>query len=138
MISSIPTGTKCLFDTTVFVDFWRKDANAKLLITNALGGNIEGSYSIITDAELWYGVNDSKSARDHKVMLAPHQRYLLNVAIARRSGELMRIYRRHMNASLGDMLIAATAEYHDLLLVSRNTKHFLPLQSNGLISLFSY
>lgn len=138
MTSSIPTGTKCLFDTTVFVDFWRKDSSAKILIINALEGEIKGSYSIITDAELWSGVIDANSAHEHKVMLAPHQRHLLNVTIARRSGELMRIYKGYMNTSLGDMLIAATAEYHDLMLVSRNTKHFLPLQSNGLISLFSY
>ena len=137
MMSSIPRGTSCLFDTTVFVDYWWGKTKAKQLINQAVKGNIEGNYSIITDAELWTGVNDKKSAKDHKIMLAPHRRYLLNVAIARRSGELLRVY-KNQDASLGDMLIAATAEYYGLLLVSRDRTHFLPLQSDSVISLFTY
>ena len=133
----IETPINCLFDTTVFIDYWRGRASARAIIERSLNGELLGGFSILTDLELWVGVRDDRDARDHITMLSPYRRYPLNVTIARRSGELARIYRAN-NMSIPDLIIASTAEFYGLTLVSRNTSDFSTLVEDDLIELITY
>jgi hypothetical protein len=52
-----------LFDTTVFIDYYRGDAGAKELIDAVIGGSLTASYSSLTSFEIWIGI-DNPRGRD--------------------------------------------------------------------------
>ncbi|MFM8322412.1 MAG: hypothetical protein ACKOC5_15980, partial [Chloroflexota bacterium] len=66
------------------------------------------------------------------------RRYHLNLTIARRAGEIrgLLLRTRQPGQALADLIIAATAEYYQANIVTRNIRHFeaLPLQGIQIIS----
>jgi len=136
LTSSIRLDHRYLFDTTLFIDYWRKLDQANNLITYILDKDVKGGYSILTEAELWAGASDKAKEKATKIMLRPFTRYELNITIARRAGKLYSQYKKS-GLSLADCIIAATAEHFDLILVTKNTRHFNQLQPS-IISVISY
>jgi predicted nucleic acid-binding protein len=116
-----------LFDTTVFVDYLQKRSIAQKIFKQIPVKNLLVGYSIVTEAELWAGIKPPRTVEEHVIILKPFKRMNINVAIARRAGEL----RSHIATQkwqripgIVDCLIAATAEYYGLTICSRNSRDF--------------
>jgi predicted nucleic acid-binding protein len=122
------SGSSYLFDTTVFIDAIRARPVARnLLLQVKSDRTISVGYSIITEAELWAGIRGSRTEKEHETLLRPFKRYFINVAVARRAGELQRLLASSKPStipSIADCIIAATAEYYGLTVCSKNTRHF--------------
>lgn len=125
----LKVGNNYLLDTTVFIDRLRHRPAGKHLIAQAATMHTTIYYSIITEAELWAGIKPPRTEEEHKILLRAFTRIMVNVTIARRAGE----YRQYfLQAGLGrketpgllDCMIAATAKFYNLRLVSRNDRHF--------------
>ncbi|RMF82887.1 MAG: type II toxin-antitoxin system VapC family toxin [Chloroflexi bacterium] len=122
-------GNKYLFDTTVFIGWFRGHSEARKLVHQARFQNIFVAYSIITEAELWAGIRDLRTPEQHIALLKPFHRYFINVTIARRGGELRSLLAQSGIAKgrvpgIADCIIAATAEYYELTVCSKNTRDF--------------
>lgn len=115
-----------LLDTTVFVDHFRDAKGAEAYFEPIFDGEVSGAFSVITEAELWEGIRTGEEER-HEAVLLLLERVDVDKDIARRAGELRRNF-REQGLGMPDALIAATAEAVDATLVTRNTKHFQPLQ----------
>jgi tRNA(fMet)-specific endonuclease VapC len=127
----VKTGNNYLFDTSVFIDYFRQRPVARQIIFDTRNPQITAGYSIITEAELWAGINKFRTEASHILLLRPFNRYFINVTIARRAGQLKVLIEDSIKGKatatapgLDDCLIAATAEYNNLTIVTRNTKHF--------------
>ncbi len=138
----LTNGTNYLFDTTVFIDaFWKRQI-AKKLFYQVRFHDVSAGYSIITEAELWYGINAYKfrTVAEHVLLLKPFKRYFVNVTIARRAGDLQRLlvqthrFKRDSDEcpSIDDCLIAATGEYYGLTICTRNGRHFDLFRAYGI------
>jgi predicted nucleic acid-binding protein len=130
--------TKYLFDTSVIIGYWRrKGPSFQQWVDDVLDGRVEGGISLITDMELWAGVRNVKEERDHKILLAKFRRYEINLTVARRAGKLWQVKKdKSLSGSISDILIAATAEYYKVDLVTGNEKDFvgLPLEKIKIIA----
>jgi len=125
-----PTKKIYLFDTTVFIDYLRGKAGALPWMENAMRNRYDAGISIITDLELWVGLQPNEINR-HKVLLSKFRRFQFQLTIARRAGELYRPFVKSEKC-LGDVIIAATAEYYKADIVTRNPAHFRRLPLNGV------
>jgi predicted nucleic acid-binding protein len=123
MLPTLQTIPICLFDTTVFVDHLRNIPEATDLIMQAISGKLPAAFSILTDAELWAGVRDKDDARAHRLILSRLYRLPLTLTIARRAGELRKLYQSYSPKTV-DMIIAATAEHHNLPIYTHNVKDY--------------
>lgn len=119
-----------LLDTTVFIDYLRgKNPASVQIVSDVLNDRLEAGFSIITDMELWVGVRNNAEARKIKILLAKFRRYQFSVVIARRVGDLRRI---NKSWQIPDLIIAATAEYYKVDIITRNIDHFTPLPIIGI------
>jgi len=100
-----------LLDTDVFVDHLRA---AKRVPVDPN----DSSYSTITRAELYAGRNTDESIVDR--LLGPFREIPVDREIAEEAGRI----RRGTALPLPDALIASTAMANNLILVTRNKKHF--------------
>lgn len=75
------------------------------------------AFSVITRCELFAGRDDSEYLRE---LLAPMYEIPMDASIAERGGVL----RRTVQLQTPDALIAATALEHELVLMTRNRRHF--------------
>jgi hypothetical protein len=77
----------------------------------------------VSVAEVFHGMRDREKDAIEKIFSA-----LLclpvDQEIGRRAGDYLRLFHASHAVALGDALIAATASRHDLLLWTRNRKHF--------------
>lgn len=123
-------GNRYLFDTSVFIDHFRKRPTARNLYFQARFHSVSVGYSIITEAELWAGIRGYRTVEEHIAILKPFNRYFINVTIARRAGELRRlletggVVQKGEGPYIPDCLIAATAEFYGLTVCTRDTRHF--------------
>lgn len=87
---TLKIGKKYLFDTTVFIHALRGKNTARQLMRQAQFHGISVGYSVITEAELWVGIQFSplRTEKQHRTVLRPFKRYFINVNIAKRAGEL--------------------------------------------------
>lgn len=111
-----------LFDSTVLIAHLRGDERATRLLLEAVEARLLAS--VISRAEIEGGM---RSAERREVSRLFEAVGLLPVtdAIARRAGAHLRTYRRsHPGIDLADYLIGATAEEHQVPLVTLNVRHF--------------
>ena len=93
----------------------------------ALCGEISVGLSVISDIELWIGVKNETQFKQVKLLLRPFRRLDINRQIAWHAAELWRPF---LSAQEGkdiwfrDVLIAATAEYYHMDVVTTNIQHF--------------
>jgi len=132
---------KYIFDTNVFIDHLKNNhPQAGSWIKRVVVGEITGTISVMTELEMWVGVNSEDDARETKIALIYFQRLGINSQIAIRASELLKPYKNDKGQyyrMMPDALIAATAEKHGCSIVTANKKHFenLPL---GNIRIYSY
>lgn len=106
--------SEVLLDSDVFIDHLRGVAR---LVADA-----SAAYSSVTRCELFAGRRADEETID--LLLAPFAELPVDRRVAEAGG---RLRRRHRVAT-PDALIAATALLHDLVLVTRNTKHFADIE----------
>lgn len=113
---------KTVFDTSILIEHLRGDGRATSLLQSV--SNDERLASVLTRVELEGGMKSGERAQVASLLSALR---LLPVtdAVARRSGELLRRYRRsHSGIDLVDYVVAATAELNDARIVTLNVRHF--------------
>jgi predicted nucleic acid-binding protein len=132
-------GNKYLFDTTVFLDLLREREVGRRLHYQARFLRVFVGYSIVTETELWMGIRGLRSEGQHIEILKPYTRYFVNVTIARDAGRFWEELRNKDNLQgknlpdVGDCLIAATARFYRLRLVSKNTRHMPKFEKFGVV-----
>ena len=114
-----------LLDSDILIDHLRGYEPARQYLKRFEAGEVQGSLSIITVAELAAGqMRQAEEEAKVQRLLALFTHIDLNFAIAWRGGEI----RRHYQTRFADTLIAATALMHNLQLATRNLQHFTPIE----------
>ena len=131
-------GNRYLFDTTVYIDLLHQRQMGKNLHYQARHLRIFAAYSIITEVELWSYIHGFWTEAQHVIILRPYRRYFLNVTIARDGSRFYAQFKYVDNLQgkklpgINDCLIAATARFYDLRLVSKNTRHMNLFEQFGV------
>lgn len=110
-----------LFDSNILIDYLRDDPEAVNSVESSLS---QLSVSAIVEAELYAGVHDEDERRRLEIMLGEFQVFSVTRPIAVLGGLFKRDYQPSHGTGLADALIAATAEVHEVRLVTLNEKHF--------------
>ena len=120
--------SKYLLDTCLLIDHFRGDRKATAFLECL---DKPPFLSSLTVAELYAGVREgSERIRlDSLVSILPV--LLLDGNIAISGGLYRRQYGKSHGVGIVDALLAATAEQKNLILVTKNTKHF-PMLSNNI------
>ena len=114
-----------LFDSNILIDYLRDDAEA----VDCVESNPSRlSISTIVEAELCAGAHDEDERRRIEIMLGEFQVFPVTHPIAVLGGLFKRDYQPSHGTGLADALIAATAEVHEVRLVTLNEKHFPMLE----------
>ena len=113
-----------LVDSDIIIELLRnRNAEVRDRWHTLRDGDATVAYSPVTAAEIWQGARDpEESAIDalfSSIVCVP-----TDDVIGKRAGEYLRRYYRSHAMELGDAVIAATASIHDLLLWTRNKKHY--------------
>lgn len=110
-----------LVDTTILVDHLRGREDARQYLRSIEGAR---SVSVVSRAELFAGVFDEEDRRKVGTLLSAFQTHEVTAPIAEMAGVFKRDYQPSHGTGIADALIAATAEVHDVRLVTLNEKHF--------------
>lgn len=112
---------KLLLDTDVIIDFLRGYQDSIIFIkTHVVNINI----SAISIAELYAGVKGETEKQELRDFLELFPILPVTGVIAEEAGNFRRMYLKSHRIGLGDALIGATAQHHDLSLKTLNCKHF--------------
>ncbi|MDQ3701095.1 MAG: type II toxin-antitoxin system VapC family toxin [Chloroflexota bacterium] len=87
----------------------------------AAGGGV--CYSPVTAAEIYHGVRPGEEEATAR-LFASLPCIPVDHGIGEQAGQYLRRYRASHGLALGDALIAATAHVHDLVLLTRNRRHY--------------
>ncbi len=121
-----------LYDTCLFIDYWRGDPSAVSLVSSALSNPGAASYSPLTATELWQ--NPALSRRDeiqYQALLQFLSEVPLDGKEAMLAGQLLRPLSRSMRMRLAaDALISATATMSGKTVVTRNVKDLSRFSNN--------
>jgi tRNA(fMet)-specific endonuclease VapC len=127
--------TNYCIDSDVLIDFLRGKRDADDFFTRAIEEDRALAISIISVVELWSGNETSPDKPDWVEKVARLERLLslfvwldLHKRTAQLAGELRRDYR----TPFADAIVAASALNAGFALVTKNLKHYEPLQARGL------
>jgi predicted nucleic acid-binding protein len=113
--------SRLLFDTCILIDYLRAHPPAIDYVRTLPQ---EPLLSAVTIAEAYVGVRNHAEAQRVEALLDLFVVLPVDGEIARRGGALRRRFARSHGTGLLDALIAATAEFHEVRLVTRNVRHF--------------
>lgn len=114
-----------LLDTTVFIDYYRGDPNARDIFEEVLAGRQEGSFSPMSVLELWMGNTSDREEQFYRDILVVLEEAPLNHIIAERAAGLLRSLGGDFRETLvRDALIAATAGERGEPIYTRNARDF--------------
>jgi predicted nucleic acid-binding protein len=122
-----------LYDTCVFIDYWKGDAAASALIDYAMKNPGSAYYCPISATELW---QYTKLGRQEEIEFVALIRYFvkeaqLDTTASIKAGQWLRQYTRSLKMGLAaDALIAATADGGRHQIRTRNVKHLKRFYSN--------
>jgi predicted nucleic acid-binding protein len=111
-----------MLDTVALIDYYHGRPGVFPYLDAVLEGQATGAFSTVTELELWQGIRPGEEER-HEALLALLERVPLDGAIARRAGQLRRQFGLD-RLTLPDAAIAASAEFADCTLLTRNTRDF--------------
>jgi predicted nucleic acid-binding protein len=113
-----------LLDTNILIEFFtKKEETVSILAKLRKSGTLYTS--LLSVAEIRMGWNDKDAAVFLPALYGLFGTRGLSPAIVELAGKWRREYKeRGVTLSSIDTLIAATAQQHDMYLVTRNTKHF--------------
>ncbi len=111
-----------LFDTSIIIDHLRGVSAASDLMLKVQNGEIIGSISVITEAELFAGRDMEDEGKERFVidLLDLFTKISVDSHISRIAGS----FRRKHNVLLPDCIIAATAFTQGYKLLTKNVKDF--------------
>lgn len=123
-----PMRNQYLLDSCVFFNHTGKnpDPQVEQILTEIVTKQKIGCISVLTYYEIWNGAFDDSHKRDCKILIKPFKIFTLTKDIAGYASSFYRSLpknRRSKSIHL-DILIAATAEYHRLHLVTLDIKDF--------------
>jgi tRNA(fMet)-specific endonuclease VapC len=125
-----------IIDSDILIDHLRGFQPATDFLLRIFQGEFAGHISVLTEMELLAGTMPKKDEKEQVEKLLKRFNALpVSSIIARRAGELLRKYRTHGLTPV-DAIIASTALDLKVPLVTRNTKHFEPVE--GLSTLKPY
>lgn len=114
-----------LFDTSVFIDFYRGEQGARLLFEQVRERSLAASYSTFTVFELWLGNMTQEEKNRHIDLLYELEEARFDGQVARTAADLLRgISSTARHRLLGDALIAATALTRSEPIYTRNARDF--------------
>jgi len=116
--------TRYLVDTDVIINYLRGKDKSKDFLMRVIDGEVEGFFSVITEAELLSGVRDTKDEASIYDVLDVMKAIEVGRDIAITAGKLRRKYYAAYNTELPDAIIAATTKERRLILATANEKHF--------------
>jgi len=122
-----------LYDTCVFIDYWRGDTGAVALIEAARESEKTASYSPLSATELWQYSELGRQEEIEFIALTSYflQEATLSTAAAIRAGQWLRPLSRSARMRVSaDALIAATASERKERVRTRNLKDFQKFYSN--------
>lgn len=114
-----------LIDTDVLIDISRGNSDAADFV-DALAGDI--FIGRISAMELIIGARNKRDQKVIEQFINVYSIKELSDAIGQESHQRLKQYAKSNGLTLADALIAATAIVNDLVLVSRNAKHFQPIK----------
>lgn len=113
-----------LLDTTVLIDVLRSRQNRRSLLAEPVEGGHTLATAAINIGELYAGMRPEEEPGT-EAFLSSLECYPLTATIARRAGTLKSTgARKGTTLSLADMVVAATALEHKLVLMTDNRKDF--------------
>jgi len=122
-----------LYDTCVFIDYWKGDVSAVSLIVAAMTNPGSRYYSTLSVTELW---QSTKLGRREEIEFTALIQYFikecpLGTIEAMKAGQMLRTLSRSMRKNLtADALIAATADSGGHIIRTRNVKDLTKFSSN--------
>jgi len=114
---------KLLIDTDVLIDFLRGDHHAIHFLEKAMEQSV-CFLSVITISELYAGVREGKESHILERLILEFEIAALDDKTAQAGGLYRRKFGKSHGVGLADAIIAATADAHNLDLVTLNAKHY--------------
>ena len=113
-----------ILDSDILIELLRgRDLTIASRFELLLSGAIPLWYSAVSAAEIEQGARENE-LEAISALLAFFTCLPADCAIAAEAGEILKRFRKSCPMGLGDALIAATAIRHDLVLWTRNRKHY--------------
>lgn len=120
-----------LYDTTVFIDYYRGDENARTLVGQVLDGGATASYFPLTTFEIWMGISMHEEEIDYLGILGAFEEVPLDASMARLAATWLRTLSIRQSETLfRDALIAATATVRNEAIYTRNVRDFTRFHEN--------
>lgn len=122
-----------LYDTCVFIDYWKGDPAAFALIEGVRTGQVTASFCAISATELWQ--YPGLTRREEIEYMALTQFFIAKAPVSARAavqaGQWLRSYSRNRRRRLAaDALIAATAHERGEVVRTRNYREIQRFYSN--------
>lgn len=118
---------KVLIDTDILIDFGLGNEDAAQTLAT-LEEQCELCVSVINTMELYAGCRSKRELKEIDLLLSAFRQLPITQDISNKTLSLVRQFRASHGVEINDMLIASTAQIHNLELISKNQKHyrFLP------------
>jgi predicted nucleic acid-binding protein len=116
-----------ILDSVTLIDWYCGRRGVRPYLTRILSGEERGSFSTISEVELWQGLRPGEEER-HEAIFSLLERIPVDGDVARRAGQLRRQFGLE-RLSLPDAVIAASAALKGYRLLTRNTRDFEALRS---------
>ena len=113
-----------LLDTSVLIDYFRKQNKNKTVLFRLLLKNEDLAISVITKYELMLGSNSEQDlfwkSLFQRILIIPLDEKIIDETILIKK----ELKVKNNEIGLADMIIAATARFHKIRLATSNVKHF--------------
>ena len=113
-----------LVDTDVIINYLKGEVKSKDFLLQIIDEEVQGFFSVITEAELLSGALHAKDEASIYAVLDVMVAIEVERDIATCAGKLRRKYYAAHKTTLPDALLAATAKERGLILATANVKHY--------------